>query len=131
MGLTNDERQSIVKYRVENAQKALGEAKTIMEIGLWNLVANRLYYSLYYACTALLIQNKIAVHTHAGMMTLINQHFVQTGRLTRDDSRLLKKMYTLRQEGDYEDFVEVTDEEIKMYFPLVESLLNKIIVLIG
>ena len=131
MGLTTDERQSIVKYRVENAQKALTEAKTIMGIGLWNLVANRLYYSLYYACTALLIQNQIVVHTHAGMLTLINQHFVQTGQLSRDDGRLLKKMYTLRQEGDYEDFVEVTDDEIKMYFPLVETLLNKILALIG
>ena len=131
MGLTNDERQSIVKYRVENAQKAFSEAKTIMGIGLWNLVANRLYYSLYYACTALLIQNQLAVHTHTGMMTLINQHFVQTGRLTREDSRLLKKMYSLRQEGDYEDFVEVTDDEIRMYIPLVETLLNKILALIG
>ena len=46
MGLTNDERQSIVNYRIENAKKALSEAKMIMEIGLWNLAANRLYYSL-------------------------------------------------------------------------------------
>ena len=131
MGLTNDERQSIVAYRIEKAQKTLGEAKQVMEMGLWNIVANRLYYSLYYAATALLIHNQIAVHTHGGMLTLINQHFVQTGQLSKDEGRLLKKMYTLRQEGDYEDFVEVTDDEIKMYLPLVESLEQKIIALIG
>jgi len=131
MGLTNDERQSIVEYRIEKAQKTLVEAKQVMEMGLWNIVANRLYYSLYYAATALLIHNQIAVHTHGGMLTLINQHFVQTGQLSKDEGRLLKKMYTLRQEGDYEDFVEVTDDEIKMYLPLVESLLQKIIALIG
>ena len=88
MGLTNDERQSIVAYRIEKAQ-------------------------------------------YGGMLTLINQHFVQTGQLSKDEGRLLKKMYTLRQEGDYEDFVEVTDDEIKMYLPLVESLEQKIIALIG
>ncbi len=51
--------------------------------------------------------------------------------LTKEDGRLLKKMFTLRQEGDYEDFVEVTENEIRMYLPLVESLMQKMIALIG
>lgn len=131
MGLTNEERQSIVEYRVEKAQSTLDEAKKIIALGIWNIVANRLYYCLYYAATALLINNQIAVHTHGGMLTLINQHFVQTGQLTKDEGRLLKKMFTLRQESDYEDFVEVTEDEIRMYLPLVESLMQKMIALIG
>lgn len=131
MGLTNEERQSIVEYRVEKAQSTLDEAQKIIALGIWNIVANRLYYCLYYAATALLINNQIAVHTHGGMLTLINQHFVQTGQLTKDEGRLLKKMFTLRQESDYEDFVEVTEDEIRMYLPLVESLMQKMIALIG
>ncbi len=131
MGLTNEERQAIVSYRIEKANKTLDEAKTIMNVGYWNIVANRLYYSLYYAATALLINNQFSVHTHAGMLSIVNQHYVQTGTLTREEGRLLKKMYTLRQEGDYEDFIEVTEEEIQLYLPQVESLLNKIIGLIG
>lgn len=131
MGLTNDERQSIVNYRIEKAQSTFVEAQKIVALGIWNIVANRLYYCLYYAATALLIHNQMAVHTHGGMLTLINQHFVQNGQLSKDDGRLLRKMFTLRQEGDYEDFVEVTEDEIRMYLPLVESLMNKIIALIG
>ena len=131
MGLTNEERQSIVEYRVEKAQSTLDEAKKIIALGIWNIVANRLYYCLYYAATALLINNQIAVHTHGGMLTLINQHFVQTGQLTKDEGRFLKKMFTLRQDSDYEDFVEVTEDEIRMYLPLVESLMQKMIALIG
>lgn len=131
MGLTSEERQAIVRYRLENAQKAFEEAKAIAGMGYWNIVANRLYYCLYYASTALLINNQLSVHTHAGMLTLMNQHFVQKGQLSRDEGRLLKKMFTLRQESDYEDFVEVTEDEIRMYLPLVESLMQKIIALIG
>ena len=131
MGLTSEERQAIVSYRIENAQKALAEAKAIAGMGYWNIVANRLYYCLYYASTALLINNQFSVHTHAGMLTLMNQHFVQNGQLSKDEGRLLKKMYTMRQEGDYEDFVEVTEDEIRMYIPLVESLMQKIITLSG
>ncbi len=131
MGLTSEERQAIVCYRIENARKALAEAKAIAGMGYWNIVASRLYYCLYYVSTALLIRNQYSVHTHAGMLTLMNQHFVQTGQLSKDEGRLLKKMYTLRQEGDYEDFVEVTEDEIRMYIPLTESLMQKIINLIG
>ena len=131
MGLTADERQAIVNYRIESAQKALAEAKAIAGMGFWNIVATRLYYCLYYAATALLISKQIAVHTHGGMLTLMNQHFVQNGQLSRDEGRLLKKMFALRQESDYEDFVEVTEDEIRMYIPLVESLMQKIISLIG
>lgn len=131
MGLTTDERQAIVNYRIESAQKALAEAKAIAGMGFWNIVATRLYYCLYYAATSLLISKQIAVHTHGGMLTLMNQHFVQNGQLSKDEGRLLKKMFTLRQESDYEDFVEVTEDEIRMYIPLVESLMQKIISLIG
>ena len=131
MGLTNEERQSIVEYRVEKAQSTLDEAKKIVALGIWNIVANRLYYCLYYAATALLIHDQIPLHTHGGMLTLVSRHYVQGGQLTKEDGRLLKKMFTLRQEGDYEDFVEVTENEIRMYLPLVESLMQKMIALIG
>lgn len=130
MGLTNDERQAIVSYRIEKARNTFTEAQKIMEVGYWNIVANRLYYCLYYAVTALLIHNHISVHTHAGMLTLFNQHFVQTNILTKEDGRLIRKLYTLRQEGDYEDFIEVTEDEVKLYIPKVEQLLTDIIALI-
>ena len=35
--------------------------------------------------------------------------------LTKEDGRLIRKLYTLRQEGDYEDFIEVTEDDVKLY----------------
>ena len=45
--------------------------------------------------------------------------------------RLIRKMFSLRQEGDYEDFVEVSEEEIHEYLPQVQTLLEKMKTLIS
>lgn len=96
-------------------------------IGLWNIAANRLYYALFYASTAILIKKGLAAHTHAGVIAMISLHLVQQELLSTEDVRLIRKLFSLRQEGDYEDFEEVTEEEIQQYLPMVKALLDKMI----
>ena len=57
MILSDEERKAIVEYRIEKAYAALNDAEQIAAIKLWSSAANRLYYSLYYAATALLISD--------------------------------------------------------------------------
>lgn len=56
MALTDPERQAIVLYRIEKSRDTLKEAKAVAALGFWSLCANRLYYSAYYSCVALLIK---------------------------------------------------------------------------
>ena len=130
MSIDKEDKKALIDYRLEKADLALDDAAFLADAGKYGLAANRLYYALYYAATALLISNHLPVHTHAGMITLINQHFVRTAVLGRDEGRLLKRMYSLRQEGDYEDFVEVTEVDVNTFFPQVEILMNKMIGLV-
>lgn len=127
MSLSDEERVAVVSYRIEKAQNAIEEAEKVSAIGLWNIVANRLYYALFYASTAILIKKGLTAHTHAGAIAMISLHLVQQGLLSTEDIRLIRKLFSLRQEGDYEDFVEVTEEEIQQYLPMVKILLDKMI----
>lgn len=126
MSLTDEERDAIVKYRVERAHQSFEEAKGVIELKMWSLLANRLYYTLYYVFVALLIKDGYFSKTHSGMISLIHQHYVKSGLLSIEDGRLVKKMFDLRQESDYDDFVYIEESEIMPFVPLVESLLNKI-----
>ena len=130
MSLTDEERDAIVTYRVERAQVSMNDVKDLVSMHKWSLVANRLYYTLYYVSSALLLKDGHATRTHKGMMTLINQFYVRTGVLSTEDSRLIKRMFDLRQESDYDDFIYVTEQEIMPFVPQVEALLNKVIELI-
>ena len=130
MSLTDEERDAVVQYRIEKSMKSFQEAEKVSEISLWNIAANRLYYAVYYAATALLINNGHITRTHSGMITQINIHFVLPGILTKADGRLINKIFDLRQEADYDDFIDADENDIKEYFPQVKALIEKIVSLI-
>lgn len=127
MSMTDEERNAITKYRTEKAIQTLEDAKQIAEIKRWSSAVNRLYYSIYYAATALLISNGHISRTHSGMMSLLNQYYLTTGILTKEDSKLIKRLFDLRQESDYDDFIDVDEEDVMHYLPEVETLVQKII----
>ena len=130
MSLSDEERRAIVNYRIEKAHVAMEDANQMAILQRWSAAANRMYYAVYYAATALLISNGYTTRTHSGMITQINVHFVLQGILTKADGRLINKLFDLRQEADYDDFIDADEEDIKEYMPQVKTLIEKIISLI-
>lgn len=126
MSLTQDERKAIIDYRIEKAQIAIDEAAKVTTLGLWNIAANRLYYALYYAASALLISDGFSSHTHRGLITQIHLNYVKTEKLTEEDGKLLRRMFTMRHEGDYEDFIDASEDDILSVTPKVKALVKKL-----
>ena len=62
MTLNKEERDTIVTLELEKAKKAYEEAVAIVQLEFWEVVGNRLYYSLFHAVSALLIKNGQNVH---------------------------------------------------------------------
>ena len=57
--MTFEERQEYVKYRVATAFETFEAAKVLYNNGFYNSAINRLYYAVFYAVNALLVQNKL------------------------------------------------------------------------
>lgn len=130
MSLSDEERRAIVNYRIEKAHVAMEDVTQMAMLQRWSAAANRMYYAVYYAATALLISNGYTTRTHSGMITQMNVHFVLQGKLNKADGRLINKLFDLRQEADYDDFIDADEEDIKEYLPQVKTLIEKIISLI-
>lgn len=124
--LTDEEREALVKYRIEKAYGTLVEARDCADDGHWTLSANRLYYAAYYASKALLIQNGIVAKSHEGVIGMIGQNFVLKGIVSKDEARLLARLQNMRKTGDYDDFIEWHQEEVEPLFEKVEGYINKI-----
>ena len=124
--LNSEERQALVQYRLEKATDTLKEAIDCGSLNHWTLAANRLYYSVYYASSALLIQNELQTKTHAGVTALIGQKFVADGKLSKEDAQLLARLQTMRHTGDYDDFMEWHKEEVEPLFEKVKKYINKV-----
>ncbi|MBQ9418012.1 MAG: HEPN domain-containing protein [Bacteroidales bacterium] len=130
MSLTDEERRAVVAYRVEKARTAIEEIKRVMPMEVWGMIANRMYYAVYYAAVALLISDGHTASSHKGVLSQLNLHYVQTGRLTKEDGHLFGRVFSFRQESDYDDFIDASKEDVEKLLPRVEYLAEKIISLI-
>ena len=59
MKLNDEERQIMVSLEYEKAQSFFEQAEKIAAMDLWDVVANRLYYAVFHAVSALLIKDGI------------------------------------------------------------------------
>ena len=124
--LTDEEREALVKYRLEKSGETLQEARDCGSMNHWTLAANRLYYSAYYASSALLIQNGIIAKSHEGVIGQIGEKFVLSGVISKDEAKLLARLQNMRKTGDYDDFIEWHQEEVEPLFVPVEKYIEKI-----
>lgn len=132
MNLTDEERNILVNLETEKARKLMKEAEEISALKLWDATANRLYYAAFHIVSALLIKNKHAVGTHRGTVMTFGNHFVKTGLVPKDDGRLYSQLQSLRESGDYNCFIETSEEDIlpmlsrtKNFIDNIEALINK------
>lgn len=64
-------KDDLVKYRLSRAKDTYDDAKILADNGRWNSAINRLYYSAYYAVSAILLKYDLKPTTHNGA----NPHF--------------------------------------------------------
>ena len=126
MNLVEDNRKDIVAYRIERAYTALEQAKLNITLNCLEVTANRLYYAAYYVVSALLIANKIPAHSHEGNVTQFGLHFVKTGKVDREEGKLLSHLLTMRLKGDYSDRFGLTGADVLPYIEPTEAFIKKI-----
>jgi len=121
MKLTKEDRNALVSIRLKRAKETMSEVYGNVQLGYWRAAANRLYYACYYAVSALLINNGLTAHTHTGVITQFGLHFVKKGCISKEQGRFFKELFNLRQDGDYDDWFEIEEQDVK---PLVEPAEN-------
>jgi uncharacterized protein (UPF0332 family) len=102
---------------LKKAKETFAELPVLIENKLWRNAANRLYYSIFYAASALLIKDGFQTHTHQGVKNVLSLNYIKEGKLDKSLIKTYGKLFNLRQRSDYEDWAIIEEEDIK---PLVE-----------
>jgi uncharacterized protein (UPF0332 family) len=126
MGLSDEERKEVVRYRIGKAKNTFSEIALLTNNALWHNAANRLYYACYYGVTALLIKNGIETKTHQGVSNQFGFHFVKTEVFSQKEGRLFKNLFELRQDGDYDDWIDIIEEDVVPLIDPVRNFIDKI-----
>ncbi|MBL7792628.1 MAG: HEPN domain-containing protein [Saprospiraceae bacterium] len=119
-------KEELSKYRLERARESIKEAKLLSGKGHWNTTASRLYYACFYAVSAYLIIKGIEASTHSGIKAAFNKELISTSKLPPSFGSLYNKLFNLRQDADYRDYRDLTEEDIGSLIQESEDLVIQI-----
>jgi uncharacterized protein (UPF0332 family) len=111
--MKEEERSAYINYRLEKAEETLEVAELLIENGKWNSAINRLYYSCFYAVTGLLVKTGKTNKSHSGVKTQFFLEYIKTGRIAIEYGKLYGDLFDWRQKGDYGDFFDFQEEDVK------------------
>lgn len=82
---------------------------------------------------ALFLKADVNIKTskHAGVLSLFNKEFVHPGRLDKNYSKMLHKLFDAWQEGDYKELVMITTQDTAEYIRIAKEFLNGIKAFMG
>ena len=122
--------KELVKYRLDRADEALEEAVLLANNLKWNTCVNRLYYSCFYAVSALLAKDDMSSSKHTGVRSLFNLHYVKSNKVPKELAQIYNDLFEKRQEGDYIDFVKFEESQVKPLISGAKKFLSHIKTLI-
>lgn len=124
MSLNDEERKLLVEYETEKAHKLTDQFPILENAELWDTLANRVYYAVFHAVTALLIKNGLHAGSHQGVSVLFNKHFVKENLVDEKYGRLLARLENMREKSDYTCLFETTKEEVLPMIPQAKEMIS-------
>lgn len=123
--------EQIAFNRFRKSQAEIKNAELALKENLYDQVISASYYAILHSARALLAINNIPVKKHAGVMSLFALHFVKTGLIDTEYSKILVTANRLRTSSDYSDYYFATKEEAveildsaRVFVGKIESILN-------
>ena len=124
--MTIENRDDYIQYRFHRAKESHEEALILAEKDKWNAVINRLYYSCFYAVSALLLKHDIKTRSHDGTRTQFGLLFIKTGKIDKTYGKLFTKLFDYRQKGDYGDLYDYDEDIVNPLIGEVKAFIEAI-----
>ena len=120
-----------ISANLQRAETNLQAAKDLLEKEYFDIAAARAYYAAFYGASALLLSEDIDTNKHSGVIALIHQHFVKTGRLEKEQGKNLNWLFEIRGVGDYGVSVHVASGEAYLAVKVTEKFLVSVKQILG
>jgi uncharacterized protein len=113
-----------ISSNLERADTNLQVARELLDKGYYDVSASRAHYAAFYAASALLLNEGIDTSKHSGVIALIHQHFVKSGKLSKEHGKNLNWLFELRSVGDYGVSLHVLLDDARRAINTAEDFLK-------
>ncbi len=120
------DKEAYIRYRIERAFDTYEVAILLYNNLKWNSAINRLYYSCFYAVSALLFKEGINAKSHSGIKSMFYLNFIKTKIIDVEFGKLYSDLFDWRQKGDYGDFFDFNKSDVESVLIPTKNFINKI-----
>ena len=118
--------KDLSRHRFWQAQNALNSAKALIEIKDFEGAANRLYYATFHALRSILALDEQDFKKHSAVISYFRREYIKTKIFPIEISDVIGKAFEMRNDSDYDDYYDVSGEEVKDLLINVSELINLI-----
>lgn len=132
MTINNSERDTLIKYRTEQAYEAVDEVRFLIDNNKLKLAVNRIYYGMFYILCVLALKHQFKTSKHKELIGWFNKTFVKDGIIDRKYGSIIYEAFGSRADCDYgvavklqKDTVEKLYEKMKDFIHAIEKLIQQ------
>jgi uncharacterized protein (UPF0332 family) len=120
--------RAAIPQMMAKARSALLQAQLMLADEQWDAAANRAYYAVFRAMTAVLASSGQAYAKHSGVIAFFRQQFIKTGIFPAEFSEVIEGLSENRTVGDYSFQLDVDPEDVTEGLAAAERFVNAVTV---
>ena len=124
--MKDDEKNALIEHRIARATDTIEEVSFLIKNKKFLLAVNRIYYGMFYVLSAFSLRYDFSTSKHQQLIGWFNKEFISTGEIDRKYGRILHNAYNNRSTGDYDDFAEFDEEDVKESFDEMKDFIRTI-----
>lgn len=124
--MKDDEKNALIEHRITRATDTIEEVSFLIKNKKFLLAVNRIYYGMFYILSALSLRYDFSTSKHQQLIGWFNKEFISTGEIDRKYGKILHNAYNNRSTGDYDDFAEFEEDEVKISFNELKDFIKTI-----
>ena len=114
----------LAMYRLEKSKSDLNDAVKTFDLQMYDTASNRSYYAIFHAARAVLALDGKDFKKHSGVISTFQKDYIKTGIFDKEMSNIIKSAFDMRTDCDYEDFFEISPEEVSTQVKEAEQFVN-------
>jgi uncharacterized protein (UPF0332 family) len=115
-----------IKLYLDAAHESLAAAKLNLENDFYSAAANRIYYAVFYAATALLKTKALSFSKHSAVLSAFRQQFIKTGEFSPEMGDFFRDAFDMRQAGDYEMLTRFEPNDLSQQLASAHQFIDEI-----
>jgi len=124
--IDENDRRPLVDYRLRQAYDTIELAIFLTISEKYVIAVNRIYYGMYYALTALALNDGFETSKHDQLIGWFNREYILSQRLDSKFGKILRNAFQNRTKGDYDAFVDFTKIEVDSMLVEMKEFISEV-----